>query len=670
MAVQDMNDPLEDVKNHLTDFRLTLDDGTDQWWSALLTLQGGSAGISIDGFIEMITPDMAQDLIVPVVYSVSDRAVAHNRFFLSVIARKSTLDTLNRADTYPVVTNVDLGTHVDKAHIDFDAKPQESPINKTEVPRDTVIMAVIDDGIAIAHNLFRDTQSSTRIIHADLLAVVPDRVAGDATYGRRMNKSDIDSLLEQCLVDGILDEAAFYRATGQVNYFSSSFDPISQRRSHGTHVTALAAGYPIDAAVQNRPIICAALPAAVTRDVTGQSLLPSLALALHSLSNIAQQYVLAGTTETPPVVLNFSYGNSSGPHDGTDETSALLEWYAARVPDQKLWMTLPSGNDNLKEGHGVLPLGEEGCASSLTMVALPDDRTASHVEIWVPFGLEQAAISRIQISVSTPWGETCDFAPSGACCGQKLHDGSGRVIGRISYAFKPEPTERGVFTISIAPTYSLDQNIQTAPAGRWGITATTLPGAGKFEGDLKVWIRRDESQPGYNPGGRQSYFVDPQYQRFGAFGMPIVVDPVPDTSLIRRAGTISGFACGQSPVVVASMTKKTGQPSSYSASGPVTNTPNSPVDPSRTTPDTAAKGDDSLVLGGVISAGTSSGSFVRMNGTSVAAPRLARFAADHIAAADGSGREFVFEYLGSPDHLDQRIGAGAIDDIEVPWRTS
>lgn len=670
MAVQDMSEPLEDVKNHLTDFRLTLDDGADQWWSALLTLQGGSAGISIDGFIEMITPDMAQDLIVPVVYSVSDRAVGHNRFFLSVIARKSTLDVLNRADSYPVVINVDLGTHIDDAHIDFDAEPQESPINKIEVSKDTVIMAVIDDGIAIAHNLFRDTQTSTRIIHADLLAVVPDRLAGDATYGRRLSKADIDDLMEQCIVDGILDETAFYRATGQVNYFSPSFDPISQRRSHGTHVTALAAGYPIDAGMQNRPIICAALPAAVTRDVTGQSLLPSLALGLHSLSNAAQRYVLAGTTEMPPVVLNFSYGNTSGPHDGTDETSELLEWYAARVPDQKLWMTLPSGNDNLTRGHGQLPLGAECHASTLTMVALPDDRTASHIQIWVPFDFDRDAISRIQINVVTPWGHSWNFVPSGVTSAEKLCDGSGREIGRISYTFKPEPTERGVFTISIAPTFSLDSSVQTAPSGRWSIGATTLPGAGIIEGNLELWIHRDESQPGYKPGGRQSYFVDPEYHRYGAFGMPVVVDPVPDPSLIRRAGTISGFACGQSPIVVASMTKKTGEPSYYSASGPVTNTPNSPTSPSRTTPDVAAKGDDSLVLGGVISAGTSSGSFVRMNGTSVAAPRLARFAADHIAAANGTGREFVFEYLGSPDHLDQRIGAGAIDDIEVPWRSS
>jgi len=667
MASRQMNDPLADVKNHLTDFRLTLDDDADQWWSALLTLQRDGDGISIDEFVAMLTSDMIANLIVPVAYTVAARVQNHTRNFVTVIARKGVLDALNQTAAYEVVTNIDLGTHVDTQHIDFDAVPQETPVTKTEIPADSVIMAVIDDGIAIAHELFCDAQTSSRVLHAELFAVAPDPLAQNATYGRRFGKSDIDALLSQHTADGFLDEAAFYKATGQINYFNSNYDPVSQRHSHGTHVTALAAGYPTDEGVQNRPIICAALPPAVTRDVTGQSLLPSLALALQSLSNVAQQYQLAGTSELAPVVLNFSYGNTSGPHDGTDETSDLLEWYGARAAPQKLWMTLPSGNDNLTKGHAVVPLGAGG---ALTIVALPDDRTASHVEMWLPFGLDQDDAAHIQIEVTTPRGETFGFAPCGTGNAEKLTDRLGREIGRISYAVKPAPTERGFILISIAPTYALDQSTQTAPAGRWTIAVSTQSEDVTIDGDLNVWIRRDESQPGYSPGGRQSYFVDPLYKRFGTFGRPVVVDPMPDPSLIHRAGTISGFACGQTPVVVASVTRSTGEASDYSASGPVTNTPNSPTNPSRTAPDAAAKGDDSLILRGVISAGSSSGSFVRMNGTSVAAPRLARFAADHIGAADVPGREFVFRYLGSPEHRDPRIGAGVVEQIVVPWRTT
>lgn len=666
MADPNPSEPLSDVKNHLTDFRLTLDIFSNQWWSALLTLDGDGAGISIDDFVAALAPEVADHLVVPVVYTLTDRAQKHTRNFVAVIARESALDALNAAGAYPMVTNVDLGTHIDENHINFDADPQESPSTKTQVSPDTVIMAVIDDGIAIAHDLFRDAQTSTRILHADLLAVEPDFLANNTTYGRRLEKGDIDALLCQHTVDGILDETAFYNATGQINFADTNYDPISQRRSHGTHVTALAAGYPMTSSVPNRPIMCAALPPAVTRDITGQSLLPSLALALQSISNAARHYQLDGCTDLAPVMLNFSYGNSSGPHDGTDETSALLEWYAGLVPDQRLWMTLPAGNQNLSQGHGIMPLAQ---SSALTMVALPDDRTASHVEMWMPFGLNNEDAARIQFTITTPTGETSTFRPDGDGNGQSLHDRLGRVIGRISYAFKPEPTERGVVILSIAPTYALQPVVQTAPAGRWQIGAETLPSAGALVGELNVWIRRDESQPGYKSGGRQSYFVDPAYKRFGAYGLPVVEDPVPDPSAIRRAGTISGFGCGQSPIVVASVTQSTGAASDYSAAGPITATPNSPTMPKRIGPDAAALGDDSRVLGGVISAGTSSGSFVRMNGTSVAAPRLARFAADHIRDADVSGRAFIFQYLGSPTHLDPRVGAGTVKGIAMPWRT-
>lgn len=666
MGNPDFTEAVSGIMNHETDFRLDLDANAEQWWSALLTLDQDGDGISIDDFLALLPAAVVANLIVPVAYTLSDRAIKYSRNFVSVIALKSTLDALNEIGAYPVLSNIDLGTHIDTQHIDFDAQPQHDPAAKIEVSDDTVIMAIIDDGIAIAHDLFRDTQTSTRILHADLFAVVPDPIAQNATYGRRLNKAGIDALLNQFQVDGILDEAAFYAATGQVNYANSTFDPLSQIRSHGTHVTALAAGYPIDKTVPNRPIMCAAIPAAVTQDITGQSLLPSLALALQSLSKAARQYQLSGSPELAPVVLNFSYGNTSGPHDGTDETSELLEWYGNLVPNRKLWMTLPAGNVNLGQGHAVMPLGS---ASEVTMVVLPDDRTASHVELWLPFGFDTTNIDQTQITITTPTGEVCAFVPTSPGEGANILDRLGRKIARISYQFLPQPTERGMVLLSINPTFSLLSDVEIAPSGRWTIESKMITNCGADDGDLTVWIRRDERQPGYNTGGRQSYFIDPLYKRFGEYGEPLAVDPTPDPSLIRRAGTLSGFACGQTPIVVASLTQSTNEASDYSSSGSPTITPNSPSNPARTAPDVTALGDDSLVLDGVISAGTNSGSFVRMNGTSVAAPRLARFAANHIASSDVPAREFIYRYLGSPGPYNPRTGAGTVE-IPVPWRTA
>lgn len=61
---------------------------------------------------------------------------------------------------------------------------------------------------------------------------------------------------------------------------------------------------------------------------------------------------------------------------------------------------------------------------------------------------------------------------------------------------------------------------------------------------------------------------------------------------------------------------------------------------SRSAPGKAARGDDSLAQHGVISAGSKSGSQVRLNGTSDACPQIARLATWDIAEWD-DGRDWA-----------------------------
>ncbi|KMW57207.1 hypothetical protein AIOL_002168 [Candidatus Rhodobacter oscarellae] len=669
--------PLHPVKNDLTDFRLGLSPDDGQWWSALLTLEEAARGISIDEFVQSLPPGLMEHVIVPVAYTLGDRSVRHPRNFLTVIAHQSALHELNRANAFPNVVDVDLGTHVDEEHLDFNAEPIDTTFNFVAVPPDSVVMVVIDDGIGIAHNLLRDKRTSTRVLQADFFAVKPDPEAKNATYGRRLDKAQIDALMEEYHINGILDEVGFYKATGQIDFASKTFDAVSLNRSHGTHVAAMAAGYPmgkIDTddltkqGVKNRPIVCAALPAAVTQDVTGQSLLPSLALALQSISNLTRRLVLGDTKDLAPVILNFSYGNTSGPHDGTDGTSELLEFYGTIAQDQKTWMALPVGNDNLSQGHAVVPLGKSKKPKTLTMVMLPDDRTATQVEFWMPFGLDEERRSRISIAVSSPDGETTELTAIGAANSKWICDSNGCAIGRLSFKFKPAPTERGMFLLCLNPTHSLSSDAALAPSGRWQITMKTKQKGKKLAGEIHAWIRRDESLPGYAPHGRQSFFVGPDYKRFGEYGLPITTDPNLDASLIRRSGTISGFACGETPIVIAGMNHKASQPADYSATALAPVPQNGGHAPMPRNPDVATISDESYVLRGTISAGTYSGSFARMNGTSVAAPRVARFAGDHIAEAHVPARTFLYKYLGAPKHVSPRIGAGVLN-VQVPWYT-
>lgn len=101
---------------------------------------------------------------------------------------------------------------------------------------------------------------------------------------------------------------------------------------------------------------------------------------------------------------------------------------------------------------------------------------------------------------------------------------------------------------------------------------------------------------------------------------------------------INGIGCGDLPAVIAGYVNSDGKMATYSAGGPTLNI-------SRLFgPDASAVSDDSVALHGVLSAGSSSGSRVSMNGTSVSTPQVARWAADQMAAAPNVsfGRADVF----------------------------
>jgi Subtilase family len=633
------------------------------WWSAMIELDQ----TSIAEFQQAVAQDFPQDLLVPAAYDANDRAARPERQFVAIFARRALVDILNRHGNGYGVVNVHLGLVTPADWLNVDAEPQTVPV--AEVAVDTVVTGMIDDGLGIAHELFRKGNGSTRVDYCAILPTPPDLRDVHTSQGRAWNARQIDSLLQALTWSGFLDEEQFYTETGQIDLGAGKFSPLSLQRSHGTHVMGLSTGYAPVADVTTRPIICAVLPPRVVEDTSGISLLPSLCLALQMLSKRASRFQSRGGRPVP-FVLNFSYGNFSGPHDGTDEVSRLFEQFLAADPAQKRWMTLPAGNGNLARSHGVIAFAETDRSEiELSLRVLPDDMTASHVEFWMPYSKAKTPRDFVSITVTPPFGP--ESATVNAKKGQKqtLRDSKGQVVATLLYTCEPAPTARGVITLAIEPTASLSGDRALAPSGRWKITAKQR----ELSPDQKieVWIRRDQTLPGYRPGGRQSYFDNGDYQRFGPFGRPLPVDPPDDICPVRRSGTLSGFADGSSPMVVAAYTEQSRQLSDYSAAGPLTETPMSPT-PFREGPDAAAKADQSDVIWGVISAGSRCGSYVRLNGTSVAAPRVARLASEHIGNCEHSAREWLahavqeapFELADKPAHT--RMGQGGIS-IPVEW---
>ncbi|TNJ43327.1 S8 family serine peptidase [Phaeobacter sp. B1627] len=651
----------EDILDHASDFRLFLaaahhpEAPDETWWSVLIEL----ADVSIETF-EAAVGAFSADLLIPVAYDPTDRARVFARQPVAIYARQPLIKALNKRSNRFHVVALQLGAITAEKYLDPAALATD--LEALFVPEDTVVMAVVDDGIAIAHDLLRKGPEQSRVEHATVFEAQPV-AGGHCSVGRAFGRAEIDEVLARSTFNDVLDEDVFYQQTTVVDWAARTVSPVARQASHGTLVAGVAAGHPMRAGCRNRPVICAALPARLVEDTTGVDSLPTLYLAFHILLKQARRFRLPNG-QCAPVIFNFSFGNSGGPHDGTGLFSALFEHYfgpeGALAPDQqKAWLTLPAGNINLARLHAV---ARGRRATTLSLSVQPDDRTPSMVQMWMPTDDTESRPGLVGVQVTAPTGQ------SGAITSKpgqsmSLVDDQGAEIARLACQYEAGATQRALVTLSVSPTAHLAGRAPLAPAGNWTIKISSsdmIP-----DEEVHVWIRRDETLPGTRSGGRQAWFSNSDYERFDPFGRPLAVDPPGTDCPIRRSGSLSGFACGASPLVVAAFSEREARVSGYSAAGPLT--PRVPGSaPARSGPDLAALGDDSYLMRGVRGAGSRSGSSARMSGTSVAAPRVARYAADMIGeweagAADWSRwavKRAPFYLEGGDDP--PRSGAGGV----------
>jgi hypothetical protein len=200
-----------------------------------------------------------------------------------------------------------------------------------------------------------------------------------------------------------------------------------------------------------------------------------------------------------------------------------------------------------------------------------------------------------------------------------------------------------MFLVALQPSTRLETSRPgapprpTTPSGLWKVTLENGEAAYLTpEHPVEAWIQRDDTPSGFRRRGRQSRFEEQYYIRFNAQGRVVEEDDDPAqkasdvaaerrglSARVKRAGSINAFATGRHTIVVGGRLRKEGRPASYSAEP----APGSPV--RNNLRDQVS--DDSLVHGGVLAAGTRSGSVIAMNGTSVAAPEASKEIADKLA---------------------------------------
>jgi hypothetical protein len=516
-------------------------------------------------------------------------------------------------------------------------------------PQPSVVIAVIDDGLAFANERFRDGSGNTRFKffwNQDDITGIGQPV--DFQSGREFSEYDINQLLIRHTHSGVVDEDALYREAGQTL--------VGRRVKHGTPVMDIACGIdPKDVTPQSPWLIGVQLPAWVTERTSGVFLTAAVTDAIHYILKRVDQ-IAAGTAPLP-IVVNISYGTIAGPHDGTGLFESAIDGLIATRPTP-IRVVLPAGNHYLARCHAEFDL-DAASGQSLSWRVQPDDKAASFMEIWLPeLAKDGHTRPQVEIRITTPTGESSGWIVPG----QHWRWPTQTNVRFFARNYDPSGARPRIF-LAMAPTAAVSAPYRTAPSGTWLVELRNATAV-----TVDAWIQRGDTPIGYPLWGRQSRFEDEKYKRFDLAGRPWQIDTL--DSYVRRRGSINALATGERPVVAGGFRRSDRTPSEYSGSGP-TEAP-ATVTPPRTGPDAAAAADDSPVLLGLLAAGTRTGSVIALSGSSVAAPQITRRISELMISGLGNDRSAVQVDAAAGDNqapapgtlLRERLGTGRIDRAE------
>jgi hypothetical protein len=504
-----------------------------------------------------------------------------------------------------------------------------------------LLIGVLDDGCPFAAAQFL-TASGTRVrgiwdqdpsrqpiaIGAGVFGQVPD----DFKYGVEFLR-DFAAPTPQIGLDQWI--GLHRTTTGSVDedgcYADAGFKPLKHRLSHGAHVMDVVAGSiptssrigpsrlgqdrrdPPSFAAATDPASSAELvfvqfPEAGIRDGTGVWL---KTYVVHGI-----QYILsfAEPNRTKKVIVNLSYGPTTGPHDGTAVLERVLDAFVTHYDGTqgkpKLEIVLPAGNAYLSKGH-VASVGPSTTPPGRIewIWRLPPDNTVlCFAEIW----MSKNDASGVTVTLKSPSGLTSTSTTG------PIPPPTGIPFPSFTGAYAPLTwVNNKVWLLAVEPTIASSGFVPEH--GDWTISVDGVGAHARVD----AYAARSDPNMDVRSGARLSHFVDPQWQRTrsaeascnyvnGTFNIA--------GSLIDRRGTLNGIATAQDARVrvaggyILSDQRK----SSYSSVGPARGGP-------RVGPDFALPTDESHALKGIRAGGNRSGGVFRLVGTSTAAPQLARF---------------------------------------------
>ncbi len=517
-----------------------------------------------------------------------------------------------------------------------DAEPSCDGFVVPQMPADSTVIAVIDDGIAFAHPTFRTPSGGTRFaaVWQQDAPGLRGRMA-DVPFGHVFSRAEIDSRLAEA--GG--EEDRFYAALPRLG--EGQRVPFRHRHLHGTHVADLACGAgrgdAIDVDPERFPILAVNLPTALVSDTGGTFMAAAMILGLQDVLRRTEA-MMAQAQSRFPLVLNLSFGLGGIGKNGGHLIAAALEqamdyWHATHgVP---MRVVLPAGNTlqsrlaaraEIAPGRphrAVLRVTPENRGSTYLEIALnrrglKPTHSALSVKVTPPpgAGIFPPALPPAPLAMDTALHLVCEdaaFGPKGlAQCG--IYHGFQRDFAPETPA--PEGTGVEIVTVAIPANAARDPYRPLPPGGEWVIEIALAPGQ-REACEIELRVLRNDVPRQINPIRQRSWLLDPAWQGFTPDGHRSTALEDPGCSITRR-GSLNALSGGRQIWTLASSYADRELLSDYSSAGP-----GGPLAEGAGVT-LHAPADDSPLRKGRRAAGSRAASQVRLSGTSVAAPLATR----------------------------------------------
>lgn len=323
---------------------------------------------------------------------------------------------------------------------------------------ENAIIGVIDSGLDVLHEAFRDKNGKTRILaywdQYDVTGPAPVDEDGNNLGGTLYSEADINTMIAVDNASMNIDHAA-----------------------HGTHVTSIAAGRKAGAftggmAPDAKIIFVRSKMDTPAGDPTSIGYSMSHVAALAFMDQIALK-------ENKPIVVNVSQGMNGGAHDGSSTVEAAFDNFSAGGRVAGRVIVKSAGNEGHQKRHARFEIGEDQTIS-VDWQSKTIQRRADVLEFWY----DSSDDLEFQLVSGNGW-----FAE------QKISASNPRVTGvfpggnQYTMALDTLHRDNGDTRLSIRIT---DPDFQIAH-GRWTlqVSAKQAVSGGVVDG----WIERNRDTP-------------------------------------------------------------------------------------------------------------------------------------------------------------------------------